>query len=282
MSLSECKNNIAKKTFREKGTCSRTFAYLLNKEFGNNLDDEERATDPLAGGIMRKGQQCGMLWGATLAIGAEAYGRTNDLDKALPLAILATQSLMNSFEERAHTVNCKDITGCRMDNFFGLTRYMLKVTLQGMNNSTCFNLAEDWYEEAIKSAKQGLIQNQNKLPVNVINCASEVVRKVGGNKEEMAMVAGFAGGMGLSGHGCGALSAAIWVRSLDWVRNNPGKSAFNNNEAKVILKSFLKETQGKMDCSQICGRDFQSVQDHSDFLKNGGCHNVLKVLYQSD
>jgi hypothetical protein len=147
-----------------------------------------------------------------------------------------------------------------------------------MNNSTCFNLAEDWYKEAIQSAKEGFSKNQNNIPVDAINCASEVVRRIGGTEEEMAMVAGFAGGMGLSGNGCGALSAAIWYRSLEWVRQNPEKSAFNNKEAKAILKSFLKETQGKMVCSQICGRDFKSIEEHSDYLKIGGCQKILYAL----
>ena len=57
------KKNDAKKTFKDLGTCSRTFEYILNREFGNDLEYEERAADPLAGGIMRKGHQCGMLLG---------------------------------------------------------------------------------------------------------------------------------------------------------------------------------------------------------------------------
>ena len=278
MNTTKPKKNDAKKIFKEKGTCSRTFEYILNREFGNDLADEERAADPLAGGIMRKGHQCGMLWGATLAIGAEAYRRTKDINNASAIAISATQNMMDSFEKRTKSVNCKDITGCTMDNFFGLAIFMVKVTLQGMNNSTCFNLAEDWYKEAIQSAKEGFSKNQNNIPVDAINCASEVVRRIGGTEEEMAMVAGFAGGMGLSGNGCGALSAAIWYRSLEWVRQNPEKSAFNNKEAKAILKSFLKETQGKMVCSQICGRDFKSIEEHSDYLKIGGCQKILYTL----
>jgi len=42
-----------------------------------------------------------------------------------------------------------------------------------------------------------------------MSCASEVVRRMGGRDEERVMVSGFAGGLGLSGNGRGALSAAI-------------------------------------------------------------------------
>ena len=38
----------AKKIFRKLGTCSRTFFYLLDREFGNLMVNEERAADPLA------------------------------------------------------------------------------------------------------------------------------------------------------------------------------------------------------------------------------------------
>ena len=33
----------AKKVFRKLGTCSRTFFYLLDREFGNSMVNEERA-----------------------------------------------------------------------------------------------------------------------------------------------------------------------------------------------------------------------------------------------
>jgi hypothetical protein len=41
--------------FRELGTCSRTFFYLLNREFGYPAENEERAAAPLAGGMQRGG-----------------------------------------------------------------------------------------------------------------------------------------------------------------------------------------------------------------------------------
>lgn len=280
MSLSKSKINIAKKTFREKGTCSQTFAHLLNTEFKNNLEDEERATDPLAGGIMRKGHQCGMLWGSALAIGAKSYRSTKDVHKASALAILTTQKMMGSFIEKTNTVSCKEITGCSMDNFFGMTTYMIKVLLQGMNNSTCFNLAEDWYPDAIKSSNEGVSQNLEALPDQTVNCASEVVKRMGGTEKEMAMVAGFAGGMGLSGNGCGALSAAIWKRSLEWVKENPGKSAFGNKPAKNILTKFKKISNSELVCSKICGRTFETVEDHSDFINRGGCDKLIEGLSQ--
>ncbi|PLX12327.1 MAG: hypothetical protein C0597_13500, partial [Marinilabiliales bacterium] len=73
----------AKRTFLKLGTCSRTFFYILNLEFGNPKEDEERALDPLAGGILQQGYQCGMLWGASMALGTESFRRNGSADKSV-------------------------------------------------------------------------------------------------------------------------------------------------------------------------------------------------------
>ncbi|MCJ7691672.1 MAG: C-GCAxxG-C-C family protein, partial [Clostridiaceae bacterium] len=96
-----------KNTFRKLGACSHTFFYILNREFGYSKENEERASDPLAGGLMNTQHQCGMLWGSTLAVGAESFRRHNDCGQAIAIAITATQRLVESFSKRAKTVNCR-------------------------------------------------------------------------------------------------------------------------------------------------------------------------------
>ena len=90
----------ATRTFMKKGTCSRTFFYLLDREFGHPREEEEKAIDPMAGGILQQGYQCGMLWGASMAVGAEALRRSKNPDQATGLTILATQHVMESFVDR--------------------------------------------------------------------------------------------------------------------------------------------------------------------------------------
>lgn len=278
MNSSNTYQNDAKQVFRKCGTCSRTFAYLLDREFGHPKEDEERALDPLAGGIMQKGQQCGMLWGAILAAGAESYRKFKDTDQAIAAAISASQNIIKSFIKRTDTVNCRDITGYDLDSFFGMTAYMLKTIIKGMDNSTCFNLAEQWAPEAIQSAKDGLELSQSDEPQQAISCASTVAEKMGASDEEMTMVAGFAGGLGLSGNACGALSSAIWMKSLDWVRQHPGKSAYKNAYAKAILKEFYEITDSEVLCSKISGQRFNDVNDHSEFIAKGGCKDLIDRL----
>jgi hypothetical protein len=99
----------------------------------------------------------------------------------------------------------------------------------------------------------------------------------------MVMVAGFAGGIGLSGNACGALGAAIWINTLAWCKNHPGKSPpyFNNPDVKKTLMAFSYATDSEMLCQKICGRNFKTLNDHTEFVKKGGCDKLIDVLAQS-
>ncbi|MEZ5146988.1 MAG: C-GCAxxG-C-C family (seleno)protein [Bacteroidales bacterium] len=194
----------AKRLFIKLGSCSRTMAFIIDREFGNISEMEEKALDPLAGGILQQGYQCGMLWGAALAIGAEAYKTTGSLDTAQARAIAAMQHTLSNFLERTKTADCEEITHCDWQNKLSVAKHMLSGKVV-----SCFYLLQKWAPEAVMSAREGLDNNTKNLPVGCKNCASEVVRKMGGSEMEMAMVAGFAGGLGMSGNACGALAAAI-------------------------------------------------------------------------
>ncbi len=274
--LSTTKND-AKQVFRQCGTCSRTFFHLLNREFGYNKDLEEKGSDPLAGGIMQLGHQCGMLWGSAMAVGAESFRRNDDTDEAIGRAIKATQHLVKSFSDRTHTLNCREIT----DTDFSKTIQMIKYML--FKAKDCFNLAEDWAPEAFEAAHEGLDEEFTNLPSGPLSCATEVVHRMGGNKEQMVTVAGLAGGLGLSGHGCGALSAAIWMRSMQWLEEHPNKrTSFSNPFAKAILKAFQEKTGGELLCNKLTGRTFETIEEHAEFIRNGGCEELIEVLTETE
>jgi len=264
-----------KKVFKKLGTCSQTYFYLLNREFGHPKEIEERASDPFAGGIMQKGHQCGMLWGASLAVGAESFRRFDDYGKATAMAIAATQHLIYSFANRAKNINCRDITNIDLTNKFGILRLIL------FKARTCLNIAGKWTQEAIQSAKEGLTNEQDDLPKLPISCASEVAKKMGASDEEIVTVAGLAGGLGLSGNACGALGAAIWMKSLASRRNQNGKSAHSNPETKKILKAFYEATDSEVRCDKITGKCFRTIKEHTEFIENGGCEKLINILAQT-
>lgn len=265
-----------KRVFFKMGTCSRTFFYLLNREFGYPLGNEEQAADPLAGGILQQGYQCGMLWGASLALGAESFRRTSERDKATSLAIKATQHIMKSFINMAKSADCIDITNCDWSSKWSIAKYFFTGKM-----FTCFKLAEKWAPEAFESAEEGLTLDQSGLPEKPLNCASEVVRKMGGSDEEIVMVAGFAGGFGLSGNGCGALSAAMWMNTLHRVRKDDYKYSLSDTELEKVLKTFYETTEYEMECNKICGKRFKTINEHTEFIKSGGCDKLIDVLARS-
>lgn len=262
----------AKKAFRKLGTCSRTFFYLLNREFGTSMKAEERAADPLSGGIMKQGYQCGMLWGASLAVGAEAYKECTHSSQAIAVAIEGTRLLMESFETHENTTQCRDITQCDFESNLSFAKYMFSGRFLH-----CFQLAEDWAPEAVVKAKEALKDRPHDFQY-AMSCAAEVAKKMGASEKEMTMVAGFAGGLGLSGSGCGALSAAIWIHALTWCREHEKGSAVGDPKAKEVLSAFKVFNQDKILCEDICQRQFNNVQEHTAFLQNGGCAQLINEL----
>ncbi|MBN1495890.1 MAG: C_GCAxxG_C_C family protein [Spirochaetes bacterium] len=267
-----------KKVFMKMGTCSRTFCYLLDREFGHLKESEERAADPLAGGIMLRGHQCGMLWGCALAAGAESFRRYKDQGMAVSRAVTAAQHIMESFTEKTKSANCREITGYDMLNRFDMIKFMVKFFLH--IDRYCFKHAEEWAPEAIRSANEGLSNEKNDSPHTPVSCASEVVKKMGASDEQAVMVAGFAGGLGLSGNGCGALAAAIWMNTMAWNREQAGpyKTSMSNPKAKNTLKAFYRANNSEFLCYKITGQRFNTLEEHTKFIKNGGCKHLIDAL----
>jgi hypothetical protein len=229
---------------------------------------------------MNTGHQCGMLWGAALGAGAESFRRYNDKSKAISYAIIATQHILESFFKRTGTADCREITGCDLTRFSGMAKLGLKTILGGVIYSQCFNLAEKWAPEAIQAANQGLSLEITDLPQQSLNCAAELAKKMGASDAEMITVSGFAGGLGLSGNACGALSTAIWISTLNWLKKHPGKKIpySNNPVAKNLMKIFYEATDSEILCSKISGKCFNSINDHTEFIKNGGCGKLINML----
>ena len=282
MKASAINSRDTKWVFIKKGSCSRTLFYILNREFGNPLEEEERAADLLAGGILQQGYQCGLLLGAVLAMGAESHRKSQTSTEAIHLAVQATQKIMESFSKRAGSVDCLDITEIDFKQNGGLARFLVKGKFVG-----CFRLADRWAPEAIKAAKEAMpdkpadTSDESGTSDQLVSCASEVVRKMGGNEQEMAIVAGLAGGVGLSGNACGALSAAVWMHALRWCREHPGKSATKVPGANQALEAFFAATDYEFLCEKITGKCFKTVDAHSEFICAGGCKELLDALAAS-
>jgi len=272
MRASKAIKQDTKWVFIKKGTCSRTLFYILNREFGHPHEAEEKAIDPLAGGIMQNGYQCGQLWGASAAVGAEAYRRHNELNIATDITVKTTKNLIESFEKRAETTECEDFIGTKVNN----NKDVLKLMVSG-KFFKCFKLADRWAPEAIKTAHEGLDAEYENLPSGCTSCASEVVKKMEGTDEQAAMVAGWAGGLGLSGSGCGALSAAVWMATYNYEKKN-GKAPYPCPDAEKVLQNFLEVSDYEFECKVITDKVFEDLNEHSRYLEEGGCKNIIEAI----
>jgi hypothetical protein len=261
-----------KKIFWKKGACSHTLFHLINRYYENNNPAEERAADPLAGGILQKGHQCGMLWGAALAIGKEAYFRSDTSDEAIAMTMNATRNVMDSFQADAESILCTDITDCDFNNRWSSTKYFLSGRFL-----KCFNLAEDWVPKAIATIEESFDEKIDPSD-NLKSCSAEVLKKMGALEEEIVMVSGFTGGLGLSGEACGALAASIWYATLLDILDKPTKSAHKNPKAVQKYEEFIKYTEGKIKCKDICGKKFTTLSDHSTYINNDGCAHIIDLL----
>jgi hypothetical protein len=278
---------------------------VLDRAFENPLEMEERATMPFAGGIMQHGYQCGMIWGATLAAGAEAHRRFGPGPAAEAASIRAAQRIVASFRTRHGEINCYEITHIdkSSSNWEMISYFLIKGGTLG-----CFRMAA-WYAplafdeinaalaeaEAASSADPAAAEAgadsasdspaghgagpASRLPVS---CAAELAKRLGESEEHATMAAGLAGGIGLCGGACGALGAAVWFLGMKRYEEKGNKPKYEDHvrdpRSQELIDGFLRATDFKFECAEIVGRTFESVEDHADFLRDGGCSAVLDAL----
>jgi hypothetical protein len=296
---------------------------VLDRAFGHPLELEEKATAPFAGGILQHGYQCGMIWGATLAAGGEAFRQLGSGSAAETAAILATGRLVETFRARHGEINCYEITEIdrTSSNWEMISYFLLKGGTIG-----CFKMAS-WYAplalEAIESALAEAVQTtgagdgmsedglagsagtdpdglagsagtdpdalagsvgsdpaggaDEALPAPV-SCAAMTARAMGASDRHATMASGLAGGIGLCGGACGALGAALWLLGMMIHQEEGKKVGYKDPRLQKVIDRFLKQTDYRFECVEIVGRTFEDVCDHAEYLREGGCGELMGVL----
>jgi len=233
---------------------------------------------PLAGGIMQHGYQCGMIWGATLAAGAQAYRLYGAGPQAETMAIIAAQRIVESFRTQNNNINCFEITNIDKSSS---AMQMIKFFLIKGGTIGCFRMAAKYAPVALDEINAAFSKKDIEAPSPPVSCASMLAKKMGASDMHTVMAAGFAGGIGLCGGACGALGAAIWIITMNNVKEKGGKVSFKNPQALEIIDRFMKHTNFEFECSKIVERKFDNIDEHAEFLKNGGCEKLINVLTQS-
>jgi hypothetical protein len=236
---------------------------------------EEKAVASLAGGIMQHGYQCGMIWGATLAAGAQSYRLLGPGPQAEAAAITAAERLVESFRALNNTINCLEITG--LDRSSSKLE-MIKFFLAKGGSVGCFRRATRYAGEAFREIHDTFSERHEEPPSHPVSCAAMLARKMNQSDMHTVMAAGLAGGIGLCGGACGALGAAVWIIVMNSMKEGTGKFDYRNSAALDVIERFLKCTDYKFECSDIVGRTFENIDDHAGYVRSGGCSNIIEVL----
>jgi Putative redox-active protein (C_GCAxxG_C_C) len=239
------------------------------------MKTEEQAATPFAGGIMQHGFQCGMIWGATLAAGAQAYKLYGPYPQAETKAIIAAQKLVEIFRADKNAINCSDITDIDKSS---TTMQMIMYFLIKGGTIGCMRLASRYAPLAFDQINSSLAEDNKETSSYPVSCAAMLAQKMGVSDKHTVMAAGLAGGIGLCGGACGALGTAIWIMELKRNQEGNGKIDFNDPKALELIERFLQCTDYEFECSEIVGRKFENVEDHAKYLHEGGCSKIIEVL----
>jgi hypothetical protein len=255
--------------------CSDTLFHVLNRAYDRPLIDEERAAMPLGGGILQHGYQCGMIWGSTLAAGAQAYRLHGAGPQAEAKAIRAAQGVLESFRALTNHTDCFEITGL---NRSSTTKQMATYFLLKGGTIGCFRMAARYAPLAFDAINAALAEGPGEAPPAPVSCSAVLARKMGASDMHVVMAAGCAGGVGLSGGACGALAAALWITGMNSLKGGARKLAYKAPDSLDAIDRFLKCTDYEFECAKIAGRKFGSIGDHASYVCAGGCSKVIETL----
>ena len=224
---------------------------------------------------MQYGFQCGMIWGAALAAGAEAYQLDGLGPQAETKAILAAGRLAEAFRVKNKSINCVDIT--HLDKSSSVKDMVMYFLLKG-GVAGCFRMAGRYAPVAYDEINATFLENDVDVPSAPVSCAGMLAQKAGASDLHTVMAAGLAGGIGLCGGACGALGAAIWL--ISWKKITDGNDIvdFNSPIISKVVDNFVECTEYEFECSEIVGRKFENVSDHAEYVRNGGCVDLIEVL----
>ena len=289
-----CEDRIrgeAKECWLQCISCSEASFTAHNRCAGIEAPLEEQASHLLSGGMMHQGNACGLLSGAILSAGMQATRRFDDDATRLAATLHAAARLAEAYPQISGAVNCRDITG---QSLMTLTEKVQYIRVGKARQ--CGRLFMKWANHADTLIDEALSEFEMHDPSpSCINCSTETFRRIA-SKEEIARsgttyVAGLAGGVGLKGRSCAALTVGILVLTLRHYgtrRNQRQDSRFMGTLHEFGFTRFRKRPTRLLEefkhefgsdlCSEIVGRLFTNANDHASFIAEGGCREVIDFI----
>ena len=128
--------------FKEGFNCSQAVFSVIAPRFGLDREIAARTASAFGGGMARRGEVCGAVTGAIMAIGLARGGGRPDRKNEKDAAYAAAREFMRRFEERNGSVLCRELLGCRLDTPEGYER----ARSEGLFDTLCPRLVRDAVE----------------------------------------------------------------------------------------------------------------------------------------
>ncbi len=274
-------------------SCSEASATLINRDAGVEAPLFEQALHLFSGGFMHQGHACGHLWGATLSAGLRAGEKFSGPDARSAAALYAAHRLVGALSEDDWAFSCRENTGFDLTSLGGRLKY-----LWSDRPRACGRKALAWASQAnsaIDTAFAGFDPQTVNTPCAncAVACMSEVAQVGGLGDVDATMVAGFAGGLGLSGNVCGGLAVGVFALSITHYRSRDPDNRDTQFRAAVqelnlvnhglrklpahLLRDFRANFGSEL-CENIIGRRFDGIEDHSRYVAGGGCRDVFQFV----
>ena len=279
---------VAKEWFLRCTSCSEASFTTHNRCAGVEAPLEEQASHLLSGGMMHQGNACGLLSGAILSAGLQAAQRFDDDATRSAATLHAAVRLADAYPQTSGAVNCREITGQSVITLREKAKY-----LREGKGRDCGRLLMKWANRADTLIEEALTQFEGRdLNPSCTNCSVETFKRIASDDEVArsgsTYVAGLAGGVGLLGRSCAALTVGILVLTLRHYAarriqrrdsqflgslHELGLARFRKRPAR-LLEEFKLEFGSEL-CSDILGRQFTSPGEHASFIATGGCRDVI-------
>ena len=301
---------------------------LSQEEKGIGKDGEARerrdaqlrtAVMGLAGGINNNGSTCGVVFGGALNLGMlhRAESQTWDITNEIQL-LLDVQAYVKKFEQKFGSSLCRERTGLNLKKFTGKLGLLNPNKVRGCVNQTAW--AMNYVSESpmvasvpspdaakkstdstsgteatdIPDARDTTTDTKEALVTSIDHCSTaifdEVRKRTGiGDAYLRQLSTGLSGGIGLSGGGCAALSAAIMLLGLKFgnekinydkgekrspLRLAPPKFTKTANK---LLKVFKKKF-GSLECREITATKFDSIASFNEYRSQGHCIEIKEFV----
>jgi C_GCAxxG_C_C family probable redox protein len=132
-------SEAAVNVFSQSFNCSQAVFSAFAPQFGLDKDTALKLASPFGGGVARRGQVCGAVTGALLALG---LARGADKPAGKEEIYRLSQEFMRRFEEKHHSIICRELIDCDLSTPAGYQ----SATEKGVFKSICPGLVGEAVE----------------------------------------------------------------------------------------------------------------------------------------